>query len=170
MNTYNIEFREAIPADAKALLDHLRTVGGETDNLTFGSEGFQISAEREARFINRFIKNEDELMLVVTDGDLIVANGVIERERIPRLSHRARLTLTVLRDYWGRGIGSRLMEMMVDFCRESGARVVTLEVRADNDRAVSLYKKFGFGIVGRMEKYFRIGEEFYAAYLMELIL
>lgn len=163
-----IEYREAEITDATALLVHLKAVGGETDNLTFGKEGFQISPEREARFINRFIKNEDEIMLVATDGGLIVANGVIERERIPRLSHRARLTLTVLRDYWGQGIGSALMEKMIGFCRDSGVEVLSLECRADNQRAVRLYQKYGFVAVGTMKKYFKINDCFYDALLMEL--
>ena len=161
-------FREATSEDAEALLVHLRAVGGETDNLTFGSEGFQISAEREARFINRFSKNADEVMYVVSDGDLIVANGVIERERIPRLSHRARLTLTVMRDYWGQGIGKRLMKMMIEFCKSTSADVISLEVRADNDRAISLYLKYGFIVSGTLHKYFRIKGEYHDACIMEL--
>lgn len=165
-----IIFREAMPQDSAALLLHLSKVGFETDNLTFGKEGFQISPEREARFINRFIKNEDEIMLVAVDGERIVANGVIERERIPRLAHRARLTLTVLKDYWGQGIGSRLMAMMIDFCRESGAELIFLECRSDNERAVNLYKKFGFEISGELQRYFKIDGEYHSAYLMELLL
>ena len=165
-----IEYRIASADDAEELLLHLRTVGYETNNLTFGKEGFQISPEREARFITRFIKNEDEIMLVAADGERIVANGVIERERIPRLAHRARLTLTVLKDYWGQGIGSRLMEMMIDFCRESGAELVFLECRSDNERAVRLYKKFGFEISGELQRYFKIDGEFYSAFIMELSL
>ena len=165
-----IVFRQAMPQDSAALLLHLKTVGAETDNLTFGKEGFQIPEEREARFINRFIKNEDEIMLVAMDGDMVVGNGVIERERIPRLSHRARLTLTVMRDYWGQGIGSRLMDEMIAFCRDSGATLIYLECRADNERAVSLYKKFGFEISGELKRYFKIDGEYHSALMMELLL
>lgn len=165
-----VEYRIATIADAEGLLLHLKAVGSETDNLTFGKEGFQISADREARFINRFIKNEDEIMLVAMDGERVVGNGVIERERIPRLAHRARLTLTVLRDYWGQGIGTRLMDMMLDFCRKSGAELVFLECRADNERAIRLYKKFGFEISGELRRYFKIAGEFSSAYIMELLL
>ena len=165
-----VEYRIATIADAEGLLLHLKTVGSETDNLTFGKEGFQISAEREARFISRFIKNEDEIMLVAMDGERVVGNGVIERERIQRLAHRARLTLTVLRDYWGQGIGTRLMDMMLDFCRKSGAELVFLECRADNERAIRLYKKFGFEISGELRRYFKIAGEFSSAYIMELLL
>ena len=164
-----IEYREAEVADSAALLTHLTSVGGETDNLTFGSEGFGISVEREARFISRFKKNADEIMYIATDADLVVANGVIERERIPRLSHRARLTLTVLRDYWGRGIGSKLMDMMIDFCRKTAVKVLSLECRADNERAIGLYRKFGFTTVGKMKNYFKIRGEYHDALLMELI-
>ena len=70
-----ILFRQAMPQDSAALLIHLKTVGSETDNLTFGKEGFRISEEREARFINRFIKNEDEIMLVAMDGESVTLNA-----------------------------------------------------------------------------------------------
>lgn len=163
-------YREATLNDARALLLHLETVGGETDNLTFGKEGFRITEEREARFIERFRKNPDEVMYVVKYCDTVVANAVIERERIPRLSHRARLTLTVLRAFWGQGIGSRLMEMMINFAKDTGAAVISLECRADNERAVSLYTRFGFRTVGTMERYFNINGEYHSAYLMELLL
>ena len=163
-----IEYRTANPEDSAGLLLHLRTVGAETDNLTFGNEGFQISAEREARFINRFVKNKDEIMLVAMDGERVVGNGVIERERIPRLSHRVRLTLTVLRDYWGIGIGSRLLDMMIEFCKRSGAELIYLECRADNLRAVSLYRKHGFSESGRLQRYFKINGEYFDAVVMEL--
>ena len=162
-----LTYREAHPDDASALLKHLATVGGETDNLTFGSEGFHISEEREARFIGRFLKNADEIMYVVTDDDVIVANAVIERERISRLSHRARLTVTVLKNYWGRGIGSRLMEMMIDFCINTGVGVISLECRADNISAIKLYEKHGFSVAGRLERYFKINGEYHPAFIME---
>ncbi|MBO5907658.1 MAG: GNAT family N-acetyltransferase [Clostridia bacterium] len=165
-----ITYREAEERDADGLLLHLSRVGGESDFLTFGKEGFGASAEREARFIRRFIKNPDEIMLVAMDGDKVVGNGVIERERIPRLSHRARLSLTVLEDYSHRGIGTQLMEMLVSFSRKSGAKIIYLECHAQNSRALSLYEKFGFKISGTMNKYFRIGEKYYDAHLMELVL
>ncbi len=165
-----IVYREAIPSDAEALLLHLSQVGGESDFLTYGKEGFGTSHEREARFISRFQKNTDEIMLVAMHGDTVVANGVIERERISRLSHRARLTLTVLRDFSHRGIGSHVIEALIDFARKSGAEVVYLECHVDNERAISLYKKFGFVEVGRMNKYFKINGKCHDAYLMELLL
>ena len=38
----NILITKAMPEDAKKLLEYLKKIGGETDNLTFGSEGLLI--------------------------------------------------------------------------------------------------------------------------------
>ena len=165
-----IIYREATAADASALLLHQATVGDETDNLSFDGKTFNISPEKEARFIERFSKSEKDIMLVALYDGKIIGNGIIECERARRYSHRATLSITVLRDYWGRGVGSRLMEMMMDFSKRSGISVVSLEVRADNERAISLYKKYGFETIGLYKKFFNINGEYHDAYLMQLLL
>ena len=46
----NIIIREAIPTDAAACMEHSRRVGSETDNLSFGADGFPISLEGEKEY------------------------------------------------------------------------------------------------------------------------
>lgn len=43
--------QRAIAADAPALLQYLKIVGGETDNLSFGPEGVPLSPEEEANYL-----------------------------------------------------------------------------------------------------------------------
>ena len=164
----NIIYREAMPNDAPALLLHVTSVGGETNNLSYGKDTFLISEEREAKFIQRFYKSKTDLMLVAIDGDKVVGNAIVERNRVARYRHRAELSITVLRDFWGRGIGTQLMEMMIDFAKDTGIEILYLEVRSDNHRAVSLYERFGFEKIGTYKNFFKIGEEYYDAYLMTL--
>ncbi|MCR4584758.1 MAG: hypothetical protein K5686_03445 [Lachnospiraceae bacterium] len=40
-----IEIREATSADVSSILAYMKTVGGETDNLTCGAEGWRDNAE-----------------------------------------------------------------------------------------------------------------------------
>ena len=47
----SIIIREATPADAAACMKHSRRVGSETDNLSFGADGFPISLEGEKEYI-----------------------------------------------------------------------------------------------------------------------
>lgn len=44
----------------------------------------------------------------------------------------------------GRGFGGTLMRALLDRLGDSGARRLLLEVRAGNERAIGLYRRFGF--------------------------
>ena len=46
------------------------------------------------------------------------------------------------------GIGGKMMEACLAWCREKGAEQVELEVVADNMRALSMYLSFGFRVCG----------------------
>ena len=47
----------------------------------------------------------------------------------------------------GRGMARRLMEAALEYAASRGGHVVTLQVRADNDAALHLYRTMGFGHV-----------------------
>ena len=53
-----------------------------------------------------------------------------------------------------RGIGSVLIEKMIDVARDERALWLTLEVRPSNLAAISLYEKFGFQVRGVRPKYY----------------
>ena len=163
-----IEIRECCGSDAEEMILYNKTVGSETDFLCFDGRTFDISKEKEARFIERFKSNKRELMLVALDGERIVANACIEANRIFRYSHRGELSITVLRQYWGQGIGSALMERMISFAKEVGYKNICLDVRSDNERAIALYEKFNFEKIGVYKNYFKINDNYYDAQLMVL--
>ena len=43
--------REAVPEDARALLNYVEAVSGESDFLTFGPGEFELTEEQEADFL-----------------------------------------------------------------------------------------------------------------------
>jgi len=57
-------------------------------------------------------------------------------------------------DYRGKGLGSLLLEAMIDYARQSNIFKMTLEVRRSNTKAISLYKKHGFKECGIRPKYY----------------
>ncbi len=166
----NIVYRVAERRDAEGMIEFLKCVGGETDNLSFSEDTFKISPEKEARFIEKFRSAEKDIMLVAEADGKIIANASVSQNRIARYSHRAELSIAVIREFWGMGVGSALMGRLLSFARENGIAVLYLEVRADNERAIALYKKFGFSEIGTFEKFFKIDGKYYAACLMSLTL
>jgi ribosomal-protein-alanine N-acetyltransferase len=60
-----------------------------------------------------------------------------------------------VRDSYRRlGIGEGLLIATIELAQILNANVVTLEVRASNEIAQELYKKYGFRVVGRRTKYY----------------
>ena len=53
-----------------------------------------------------------------------------------------------------RGIGSKLLDAALDYCRNHGARSCFLEIRASNAAAAELYGKRGFIKTGRRKNYY----------------
>ena len=64
------------------------------------------------------------------------------------------LTLGVLQDVRGKGLGRRLVESVADKARARGARRLHLEVAARNAAARDLYANLQFAEVGRRENYY----------------
>lgn len=58
-----------------------------------------------------------------------------------------------------RGIGSRLLSVLLDLASAKGIGRTTLEVRASNAKAISLYRKFGFKEVALVPNYYRSENE-----------
>ena len=54
----NIIIKEASPEDALARIEYSKKIGSETDNLSFGAEGFPISVEGEEEYIRSVLKDE----------------------------------------------------------------------------------------------------------------
>lgn len=65
--------------------------------------------------------------------------------------------------YQGKGIGTKLMSYLVSEAIHNKVVNITLEVRVSNERAIHLYKKFGFREVA-LRKYYYGDED---AILME---
>ncbi len=64
-------------------------------------------------------------------------------------------TIGVRTDRWGQGLGTRLLEALLREAARRGNDEIVLEVRADNDRAQRLYRRYGFDAVGLRRRYYQ---------------
>lgn len=64
------------------------------------------------------------------------------------------LNIGVAADQQRRGLGARLLEHVMARTRESGGVSLLLEVRPSNERALGLYRRYGFGEIGRRKGYY----------------
>lgn len=79
----------------------------------------------------------------------VVGSANLTVHQIPRSSHVAGLGMMVHPDYWSQGIGSKLMDAILNIADNwLNLKRVELEVHTDNPAGVHLYRKFGFEIEG----------------------
>ena len=65
------------------------------------------------------------------------------------------MTVGVLADFRGTGLGTRVVESLLNAAQAAGSERIFLEVRESNMAAQRLYEKHGFERIGRVRGYFR---------------
>ena len=150
---------QARPEDAAALLDYLKCVGGETDNLSFGPEGVPLDVEAETQYLAAQVASKDNVQyLAWADGQIIGDASLNRKPR--RMSHRGEFGISVRKAYWGCGVASALMEAVLAFAVENGFEQINLAVRSDNLRAIRLYEKFGFRKLCTFPAFFKLNGQY----------
>lgn len=167
-NGDKIIIRDIIPDDAEKMLEYLKIIGGETPFLTFGEEGLPITIEKEREIIKQNNEDKNSYFLCVDKDGEIVASVNVRWPSKKRLKHSAEFGISVKKKYWRMGIGKLLLEEIINICRENGIRKLNLKVIEGNERAMSLYKSFGFVIEGKITREQLIDGEFQDAHCMGL--
>lgn len=102
---------------------------------------------------------------------MILKDGSLFSPVRERIAHQTDFAISVKKKYWGIGVGTELMKIMIDFARANGkTEVIHLGVKEDNVAAIELYKKMGFEEIGRYRNYFKIGDKYWDELLMNLYL
>ena len=87
-------------------------------------------------------------------GELVGSAGLFPVSTLPRRRHVLGLGITVAAAHQGQGVGAALMGALCDYAdRWVAALRIELTVYADNARAITLYRRFGFEVEGTHRGY-----------------
>ena len=62
--------------------------------------------------------------------------------------------VAVIEEYQGKKLASKLMQHLINRCKEKNVRTIFLEVNTNNNKALGLYNKFGFSEYARRKNYY----------------
>lgn len=115
-----------------------------------------MPSDRPVDYFARWGAN-DHVLVAELDGRVVGYAGLHVREGKRR--HSAWLGIAVHDEFAGRGAGQLLMKALLDLADQwIGLLRVDLEANADNERAIAMYRRFGFVEEGRQKKaYFTDG-------------
>jgi len=106
-----ITLRTPGSADAETMIAFMKQIYGETMFLSCTPEEFDVSLEQELEFLRRHERSELDCMIGAwVDGRLAGTVRVAAVSGNYRQRHRAKLGISVLKEFWGRGVGSALMD------------------------------------------------------------
>lgn len=139
----NIVIRPFAATDVPAFYETMTHPGVSRTTL-------QLPASELQEYQNRITPKSPtgHRLAAAVDGKM-VGNISIFTSTNPRMAHSAGLGMSVHPDYWGMGVGSMLMEAILDIADNwLNLKRVELDVNIDNPAGVRLYQKFGFVIEG----------------------
>lgn len=145
------EYRRAVPADAEAfarLMSNEEVFGGLLQTPYPTAELWRTRLEKNAT-------EQDSLHLAaVVDQRVVGSAGLHPLTPQVRRRHCAGFGISVALDWQRKGIGTELTRRALDWAdRWIGYLRVELTVFADNERAIAMYRKFGFVTEGTLRAY-----------------
>lgn len=144
--------RPAMKKDAKELSEIRVQIDGETQNLDREKGEAYIDTLGFEELIKTDTEKGNNLFLVAVMNDNIVGFSRCEGNLLKRFAHKVEFGVCVLKDYWGYGIGTNLLKESITWADTNEITKMALTVLETNEKAVDLYKKFGFKIEGILEK------------------
>ncbi|MCL2408149.1 MAG: GNAT family N-acetyltransferase [Oscillospiraceae bacterium] len=144
--------RPVKPSDA-AGINELRRMTGVLENIR------SIPSERIKRNedgIANMPENMHSFVAISEDNsgnEIILGIAGLYVSAGHRQRHSAGIGMAVHTNFQGMGIGTKLMQTLLDIADNWLMLVrVELTVYVDNEKAIALYKKFGFSVEGTMKK------------------
>lgn len=101
------------------------------------------------------LENALSLWLVAVEGDEVI--GYVGSQTV--LGWTDMMNVAVHPAHRRKGVGEKLVLALEDALKAQESTCLTLEVRASNEPAKSLYEKLGFSEVGRRKNYYRNPKE-----------
>lgn len=168
-NGQELIIRKAVKDDASNMIEYINTIAGESAFLTFGPGEFEITIEKEESIIESLNAGDNSIMLVAIVDNKIVGNLLFCGGKRSRTRHTGEFGVSVLKEYWGNGIGRELISYLIAWAKESNVVTkINLRARSDNKRAIELYKELGFKEDGIITRDFYIDGKYYDSLMMGL--
>ena len=163
----NIEVRSASIGDIGGILDVKRDVTAKSP-YSFYTADEVPSYNQEMDSVLSLSSDRHSGMIVAVMKDKIIGFCSFQAlDRTSRTMHRARVRVSFLDEYTSKGYGTILFNTALDLIEGAGFEQVELETVTKNERAVQLYLKSGFNIVGTIKDAISLGDgNYYDTYLM----
>lgn len=164
-----LTIRSVVPDDAPALIAYLLAVSTESEFLGYGPGEVSMTVEQEREFLARCGATPGAMAMAgVLDNDIVTSLTFIPGFK-SRTQHVGEVGMSVRRAAWGLGVGTAMARTFLEWARrEPSVTKVNLRVRTDNQRALAIYRRFGFSVEGTLRRDICVNGQYFDHYSMGL--
>lgn len=141
-----ITIRQAVPSDAPELLKISKILSEETDFLVMDEVGMNLPADELAGHLAALYESDENILLVALADSKMIGLASVSASKSTVENSFGELGISLLKEYWGFGLGGLMMEEILYWAHESRLSRLKLRVQQRNLRAIHLYEKFDFQI------------------------
>lgn len=167
-----VVFRHCSPSDVDSFLEFQPKIAAETTN-TLQVIGKSPDPNKVREAWDADSKSTVSLRLGCFLGSKIIGQLSFFPERNPPhpwTEHVGRFGMFILKEFWGEGLGRRLLEIMERHALNCGISRIEAMVRTKNERGVHLYSRMGYEIEGTRRHAALIDGEFHDEYFISKLL
>ena len=138
-----VTLRPIKPEDEPKELEFVRGLSTETSRFRFFQIIKDLPHEALVRFCNIDYDREMAIIAETRVGDQTIEVGVSRLVLDPG-KKRGEFAVVVADKYQGRGLGTKLVDMLIEFAREKGIDTVYGTIMSENIKMIQLCEKLGF--------------------------
>lgn len=151
--------RQAIEDDTEKLIEFGYEVVTTSDTMLQYPEEYDLEYRRANNgplrdHLSKSAEMPNRISLVAVHNDAIIGSIGVNGSRLKKMERTASISIEILQEWRGIGLGYALMETAVKWARNSLLEVLWLEVLSSNTAGIALYKKVGFIECGRIKDFF----------------
>jgi ribosomal-protein-alanine N-acetyltransferase len=171
-NNKEILFRSLIAGDAETFLAFRKLIPFESNNTMQYIGMPHVSVEEMAKRLDAQFNDKVILNIGAFDADKLVGylNFRMPHPEHPWVQHLGQFGMMILKDYWGYGIGAKLLHLQEVHAMSIGVSRIEAMVRVKNERGTKLYEHNGYKIEGTRRQAAIIDGEIHNEYFIAKIL
>ena len=163
---WTVTIRQANEADLEGLTGVIRQVASERTDIVAESVADVLDHEE---VLLRHNDVSSRMFFVATIDEDVVGWVHVEAPELRKLSHTAKLTVGVLGDHQGYGIGSALLERGLSWAGANGYEKLYNSIPATNNDALSFLESKGFETEAVREDHYKIDDAYIDEVMMAIV-
>ena len=155
-NKETVTLRMCVEADAAAMVATIKEYLKDSPCIPLLPHEFIYTVEEEQQLIRKFTEQENSLFLVAVQAGKIIGNIDVTGNPRSIMKHTAMIGMGMLKVWRGSGLGTLFMEQVLQWAQHNPVlEQLWLEVYAENEAGLQLYRNAGFEEKGRFNAFFK---------------